>query len=142
MSHLRQPPFWRIFLIPPGFLPRGNAQNLCKSPILRTKPTSSKRRQSEENDRNFTLFDPSRWRKCLATELRIRPLPLVEDLLFWDLKCGKKSAHFSDFWAFSSEPETASLIEGKVFFNKNSKLFRAKFTLQFVKQLKFRGAHE
>ena len=28
MSHLRQPPFWRIFLIPPGFFPRGNAQNL------------------------------------------------------------------------------------------------------------------
>ena len=57
MSHSRQPPFWNIFLIPSGFLPRGNAQNLCKSPILRTKSTSSKGLQSEKKEQNFSKFE-------------------------------------------------------------------------------------
>ena len=34
---------------------------------------------------------------------------LVEELLFWDLKCGTKSANFPDFWALLPEPETTSL---------------------------------
>ena len=110
MSHLIQPPFWRIFLISPGFFPRGNAQNLEKNPIFWTKAPPPKGRQFEENDMNFTLFDPSRWRKCLATELRIRPFLLVGDSLFSALKCGQKSNIFLDFWALRSDPEITSLV--------------------------------
>ena len=58
MSHLRQPPFWRIFLIHPGFFPRGNASRILvkKSPIfLGTQPHPPKGRQSKKEN-NFTPF--------------------------------------------------------------------------------------
>ena len=53
MSHLRQPPFWHISFIPPGFFPRGNAQNLEKKTDLRV-PSVEETEKTKDNAQSST----------------------------------------------------------------------------------------
>ena len=105
MSHLRQPPFRQYFPHSSGFFPPWeHVQNFGKKiSYFSWDSTTPAERTSIWKNR------PSRWRKCLTAELRIRPFLLVGDSLFSALKCGQKSNIFLDFWALLPDPEITSL---------------------------------
>ena len=86
-----------------GFFPPWERPEFVKKSHFLDETTPAEKTSNRKKRQEFYPFFVSPGdESSLVRDLRIRPLLLVEDLLFWDLKCGKKSTSFFQFLDYSA----------------------------------------